>query len=173
MLKRKIASIILASVIAVGSTGITAFAAEATDVNGETQSRASGNKAAAYRALTDEEKAELKAQIFANLTAEQKAAIIEKMGKGKGRSLGQNHKGGKSAAFASMTDEEKAELKAQIFANLTAEQKAAIIEKMGKGKGRSLGQNHKGGKSAAFASMTDEQKAALRAERRNNRTVVE
>jgi hypothetical protein len=75
MLKRKIASIILASVIAVGSTGITAFAAEATDVNEETQSQASGNKAAVYRVLTDEEKAELKAQIFAILTDEQKAAL--------------------------------------------------------------------------------------------------
>ena len=117
MLKRKLASIILASIISVGSTGITAFAAKATDLNEQTQSRAYGNTVAAYRVLTDEEKAELKSQLFANLTDEQIAAIIEKIGMGKGGSLGKNFKGGKATAFASMTNEEKAALRVERRAN--------------------------------------------------------
>lgn len=84
MLKKRIASILLASVMAVGGTAVTAFAEEPATADDAFQ--AGGKKAAAYRQMTDEERAELRAQIFANLTDEQKAAIIEKMGGGKGAS---------------------------------------------------------------------------------------
>ena len=140
MLKKRIASILLASVMAVGGASVTAFAEEPVTTDDAFQ--AAGKKAAAYRQMTDEERAELRAQIFASLTDEQKAAIIEEIGGGKGGAQGTNAQGNKGAAFENLTEEERAELRAQVFASLTDEQKAAIIEKMGGGKGGGSGVNH-------------------------------
>jgi len=111
MLKFKIASLVLASIMVIGSTRVTTFAADAPVGTGDSVMRQHG-KAAAYMALTDEERAKLKSQLFANLTDEEKAALIEKIGSGKGGALGHNVKGGKSKVFQSMTHEEKALIRA-------------------------------------------------------------
>lgn len=168
-MKKSLVSIAMA-VVMLAATSATAFAAEVPDGTSDGVLREHG-KTAVYMTMTDAERAELKSQLFENLTDEEKAALIEKIGGGKGGALGQNPMGGKAKAFASMTQEERAELRAQIFANLTDEEKAALIEKIGAGKGGALGQNTKGGKGKAFASMTDEEKAALRSERNLNGVV--
>ena len=69
--------------MAIGGTVVTAFAEEPAADN---TTQHGGKKTASYRQMTDEERAELRAKIFAGLTDEQKAAVIEKMGEGKGAS---------------------------------------------------------------------------------------
>lgn len=138
-MKKTLVSIAMA-VVMLAVTGVTAFAAEVPAGTGDSVARTRG-KAAVYATMTDEDRAELKGQLFAKLTAEEKTALIGKIGGGRGGALGQNTKGGKAKAFSSMTQEEKDELKSKIFANLTDEEKAALIATMGSGRGGALGQN--------------------------------